>query len=90
MTGEHLISTHLADNISIMNTWRLLMSQAALPLVTLLQCKRTEAPDLVGNRGVIAGPEAAAEELHAHDGKDEEEEPHHNGYVGHGSQGQRD
>lgn len=47
-------------------------------------------PDLVSHRGVIACPEAAAKQLHPHDGEDQEEEAHHNGDVGHGSQRQRD
>ena len=42
--------------------------------------------DLVSHRGVVAGPEAATEELHPHDGEDQEEQSHHNGHIGHGRQ----
>ncbi len=47
---------------------------------------RRRVSDLISHRGVIAGPEAATKELHPHDGKDQEEQSHNDGDIGHGRQ----
>lgn len=51
--------------------------------LVLLQ-QPAQCTHLVGNRGVIAAPEATPKKLHPHDSKNEKEEANHDGYIGHG------